>query len=243
MEPHGKGTRGAMKAGLLAAGLLLGFGPGAAWGCDLMTPQGPVAVSSTINGLLVETIERVSWTVTDEGEIHRLANAKEVGALSQACGSLAQLTGRIKVQPALSDVPVTGEGDPVSGIPDLGVGTVSGDVKFYRDSGSVLKGTMAGFLDFTPTNAGTRMCPNPATGELGPCPFVYSWGTWVIPSVGLQGGFSGLALVAFPCAAETGYCYLDVTGALSGTPYSLVPLTIEETQPAPSAKFVITLYK
>jgi hypothetical protein len=216
MEPH-RGGRGALKVGLLVAGLLLGLGPAAAEAQQCTLQDGTV-VNGSVLGVLTETIERVDFVATDEPSdpVHRVATAKEVGSLTQGCGSLAFLEGAVKVQPVISDVSLA-----------TGVGPITGSVKFYPSSsgGGVLKGTLTGTLDFTPA--------------FGGLPFVNVSGTWNIPSSGLGGGFAGVALVPFPCEAATGFCYFDVTGALGG---GLVPLTIPETQPAPSAKFIVTLF-
>ncbi|HEV8675182.1 MAG TPA: hypothetical protein VGX21_14125 [Methylomirabilota bacterium] len=206
MEPH-RGGRGALKVGLLAAGLLLALGPVAA---------DAECTGNSIVGVLTETIERVDFVATDEPSdpVHRVATAKEVGTLTQGCGSLAFLEGAVKVQPVISDVSLA-----------TGVGPITGSVKFYPSSsgGGVLKGTLAGTLDFTPAFSGL--------------PFVNVSGTWIIPSLGVSGNFAGVALLAFPCAAPTGFCYIDLDN-----PGEVVPLTIPETQPAPLSKFVVTLF-
>jgi hypothetical protein len=216
-----------LKAGVLAAGLVLGLASGA-W-------AEPCANGATgmIRGVLTETIERVEALITDEGDVHRLATAKEVGELSGGCGTLAFLQGRMKVQPAVSKVPVIGPGVSPE-MPDLGKGPISGDLKFFGNGPIVYKATMGGWLDFGPTNSTVTDCNG------GPCPFVLAYGTFEIASQGLAGTFQGVALVPFPCPLPTGFCYLNYGGALGGSD-QVVPLTIDELQPAPSAKFVITL--
>jgi hypothetical protein len=216
-----------LKAGLLAAGLLLAVGPAAAWaqGCTLPLPTGSVPVNGSVAGVLVETIEQVTIAPNEEGALERSAKAKEVGALGNGCGSLASLVGRIQVH-AESWVPVL---DPT--VPLLGAGPISGMFHVYPAAGgAALKGALAGSLDFSATH------PNDMCG--GPCPWVYANGDWSITKAGLKGQFTGLALVPFPCA--WGFCYLDPTGTLGPDPVALTP---EELIPEPSAKFVITLFQ
>jgi hypothetical protein len=216
-----------LRAGLLAAGLLLAVGPAAAWAqsCTLTRPDGPVPVSGTVAGVLVETIEQVTIAPNEDGVLERSARAKEVGELGNGCGSLAGLVGRMQVH-AESWVPVL---DPEA--PLLGAGPISGMFHVYPAAGGpAMKGALSGSLDFSPTH------PNETCG--GPCPWVYASGDWSITKAGLKGQFTGLALVPFPCS--WGLCYLDPTGTLGNGP---VALTAEEQIPAPSAKFVITLFQ
>jgi hypothetical protein len=206
-----------LKVGLLAAALLLAVGPAAADDPACTLPDGTVVRGSVV-GVLTETIERVDLVATDEptDPLHRVATAKEVGTLTGGCGSLAFLEGAVKVQPVVSDVSLT-----------TGTGPITGSVKFYPSSsgGGVLKGTLSGTLDFSTVSSGYVNVNE---------------GKFSIPSLGLEGGFVGVALVPFPCTvAATGFCYYDVTGALGG---GFVPLTVPETQPAPSAKFVLTVF-
>jgi hypothetical protein len=232
MEPH-RG-RGVLKVGLLlVAALLLAFGPAAAWACTL--PDGTTTVQATVTGVLTETIERVDTVQTDDNEVHRVATAKEVGTVTAGCGtSLAALIGAIKVQPALSDVLVFSS----SPNPALNTGPITGSVKFYPASGSgVVKAALTGTLDFT-------------TAIVQRLPYVTISGEWTGTNSSLRGGVVGVALLPVAaadlggaCLAATGFCYVDVTGGLSGTAGTLVPLTIDEVQPAPSAKFVVTLFQ
>jgi hypothetical protein len=206
---------------------MLAMGPAAAWaqGCTLMRPDGPVPMLGTVAGVLVETIEQVDIGPNEEGVIERHARAKEVGDLANGCGSLAGLVGRMQVH-AESTVPVL---DPAG--PMLGAGPISGMFHVYpAGGGGSMKGALSGSLDFAPTY------PNDTCG--GPCPWVLASGDWSITKTGLRGQFAGLALVPFPCPA--GLCYLDPTGTLGTGP---VPLTDAEQIPAPSAKFVITLFQ
>jgi hypothetical protein len=206
MESH-RG-RGVLKVGLLVAALLLALGPAPVAAADCTGNQ--------VLAVLTETIETVEFTVEVDG-VHRVATAKEVGTLSNACGNLAFLEGAgVKVQPVGSDVMVGLDGKPT-------VGTLAGSVKFYpHTSGGVMKGTITGALDFT---------------TLGSV-YVGVTGKFELPGAGIKGTLSGLALMPFPCAAPSGFCYLDVTGQLGG---GVVPLTIEEAQPEPLSKFVVTL--
>jgi hypothetical protein len=229
MEPQTR-MRVVGKVGVLAAAFLLALGPGAAW-ADCTLPDG-TAVNGTVLGVLTETVERID-PVNDDAEVHRVATAKEVGTLTVGCGtSLASLVGPIKVQPALSDVLLAPATDP-----RLNTGPITGSVKFFR-SGNALKGTLTGTLDF-----------NPAL--VGGMPFVKVSGEWSVANLSLQGGFVGVALLPVPaanlggaCLAATGFCYVDVTGALTpeGVVGAIVPLTVSETQPAPAAKFIVTLF-
>ncbi len=236
MTPQGskRNVLNVLKVGLLAAGLLLGVGPAAAWaeGCSLPSGQG---VNGWLGGVLVETIEQAEIGLGESG-LERHAKATERGTLSGACGSLAALRGRIMVH-AESWIPVL---DP--SVPLLGIGPITGTFHIYpdgQDSGS-LKGALAGSLDFTPTQ------PNDNC-QLG-CPWVGAQGTWTTTGKNSTGGlFGGLALVPAPCPTGVGLCYYDPTQtlgeALPGWPFAVVPLTDAELIPAPSAKFVITLFQ
>ncbi len=233
MEPQGKGKRSAMKAGLLAAGLLVGFGPAAAWaqGCTLATPAGGVPVNATIGGVLVETIEHTEIVLGDTGLPERHATATERGNLGGTCGSLASFQGRMMVH-AESWVPIL---DPT--VPLLGEGPITGIFHIFPDGSTAsVKGALAGSLDFSPTRGDTEpwlsLCG-------GPCPWVVAQGTWTTTGKNpVAGQFGGFALVPFPCGLDL-LCYLDPTGTLGQGP---IPLTAEELIPAPSAKFVITLF-
>jgi hypothetical protein len=204
MEPH-RG-RGVLKVGMLAVALLLALSPATA---------DTVCTGNQVLAVLIETIETVEFTSEPEGA-HRVATAKEVGTLSDACGNLAFLEGAsVKVQPVGSDVLV------INGSPT--VGTLAGSLKIYpHASGGVLKGTITGVLDFTTIGSG----------------YVGASGKFELPGAGIKGSFTGVALMPFDCAFPSGSCYFDVTGQLGG---GVVPLSIEEAQPEPLAKFVVTL--
>ena len=233
MKPQ-RGRRITLKAGLLAAGLLLGLAPATAWaaeGCSLPTGQ---AVNGRLGSVLVETIEHAEIVLGETG-LERNAGATERGTLANACGSLARLQGRIMVY-AESSIPVL---DP--SVPLLGVGPISGTLHIYPDGGGAsVKGVLAGTLDFTPTQPND----NCARG----CPWVGAQGTWTTAGKNsTSGGFAGLALVPAPCPTGEGLCYYDPTqtlgAALPGWPFAVVPLTDAELIPAPSAKFIITLFQ
>jgi hypothetical protein len=227
MRPLGGGKRIALKAGLLAAGILLALGPApaGAQGCTLTLPTGSWPVNGTVAGVLVETIEHTAIVPNEEAVLERHARAKEMGELGHGCGSLASFAGRIQVH-AESWVPVLDHTVPL-----LGTGPISGVFHIYPvDGAKPMKGALSGSLNFYPTH------PNELCG--GPCPWVYASGDWSIAKTGAKGQFAGLALVPYPC--ELGLCYWDPTGTLGTGPVALTP---EELIPAPSAKFVITLFQ
>lgn len=216
---------------LLAVGLLFVLAPAAAWAgeCDVTTLTGPIPAGASVRAVILEAIEHVGFVATTTGLV-REASANETGTLSDGCGALASLEGRIHSH-ATSTTPVSATGD-------LGVGDITGTFHIYPDgsgSGSV-KGVLVGYLDFTPTNAGNTTCG-------GPCPWVWAWGSWTTSGKNpTGGGFVGVAFVPFPCS--WGWCYLDdPLGSLSGVQYNFIPLTQKELTPAPSAKFVVTLFQ
>lgn len=225
MKPHGRGTRNAVKVGLLAAGVLLGLSPMVASAQDC--PAG----ANILQGVLVETIEQTDVRLGDEGKLERYARATERGALAVGCGSLAGLRGRMMVH-AESWVEVF---DPT--VPLLGAGPITGTFHIYPEDGNgSVKGVLTGTLDFAPTRGDTSPWREQCGG---PCPFVLVEGGWTTSGKSpIAGWFGGLALVPFPCGPSL--CYMDPTKTLGVGP---IPLTAEELIPAPSAKFVITLFQ
>jgi hypothetical protein len=232
------GRHVALKVSLLAAGLLLALGPSAAWaGCPL--PGAPGPANGTIGGVLVETIEQADIALNETGQLERYARATERGTLAAGCGSLGALQGRIMVQ-AESWTPVL---DPT--VPLLGLGPIAGVIHIYpAGGGASIRGALAGSLDFSPTHPSTATEPNVC--PMG-CPWVTAKGTWTTTGRNsTSGGFAGLALVPAPCPGDQGLCYYDPTGTLGDlTPLGLavVPLSDAELIPAPSAKFIITLFQ
>jgi hypothetical protein len=206
---------------LLAASLLLLLllSPAAARACDF---QG-ATVSGTLTGLLLETTEHV----TVRADV-REAHAREVGTLSDHCGTLTDLGSVLRVH-AVSRIPM----DPATH--DLGIGPISGAFSTDTSAGGLLLGS----LDFRPTNSGVTDCNG------GPCPFAWVAGTWTIASpTPLVGAFSGVALIPFPCSLGLGWCYLDPTGTV-GPPSTPTPIRPEAMTRRrwPEATLVITLYR
>jgi hypothetical protein len=238
MEPQ-RSQRGALKVGLLAAGLVLGLGPTAAL-ADSCTFQG-LTVNGTVKAVLRETREKVTWSATS-----REAKATENGDLREGCGSLSPLVGTAQAK-GQSEIPVLGT--LPNGLPILGKGPTS--AKFHIDTAASgrVTGELGGELDFT-TLYGSPLCG-------GPCPFVLASGTWSTQGNDQTGGgFGGVALVAFdatqgcPTAlSPTGWCYLDPTATLTGFPVpggTLVPLdagNFSEKDGLPEAVFIVTLFQ
>jgi hypothetical protein len=72
---------------------------------------------------------------------------------------------------------------------------------------------------------------------------VAAWAITAAPAA--RGRFIGVALVPFACgaAASTGWCYLDPTGHVTGTPFDLVEAAPSDLNGGPEAKFIVTLYQ
>jgi hypothetical protein len=219
-------------AGCVTALLLVAASWAAADGpCPLPLPTGTLWVRGTLNGLLQEETERV---VIRDGE--RKARAKEQGAFFGGCGSLTLLEGRVYIR-AESLTPLTLDG--------LGIGDFTGTLHIQPDHGArrvgggSFKGVVTGELDFRPTNSTATACSG------NPCPWVWASGTRMITGTQAVGGrFTGVALVPFACAAAaTGWCYLDPTGFLTGTPFDLVEAVLSDLNGGPEAKFLVTLYQ
>jgi hypothetical protein len=263
MEPQGKGKRSAMKAGLVAAGLLLGLAPtsASAQGCTVMTLNGPVQVHASVRGVFLEAIEHVNFVATDDGGVAREAPAIEVGTLDRPCGTFVATNGNSVVMTgtfrshARSSTPVTVVDPSSPATWALGVGDTAGTMQIRPDSGGVnlLKGSFTSVLDFTPTNVappdgslGSMIrCPG-LDGALGPCPWVFvtTPGSWeTTGKTVVQGMFVGVALVPVEVVPGQWFYVDDMFGSLSGRPYSMVPLTQQELTPQPSAKFVVTLFQ
>jgi hypothetical protein len=227
MEPWAR-KRVALKVGLLASGLLLALAPAAASAEPCSN-----GANGAIGALLVETIEHTELVPGDEG-VERHARATERGDLAGGCGSLESFQGRMMVH-AESWIPV----DPATGL--LGLGSITGTFHILPEAGqSSVKGVLEGALDFTQTHPGV-VCP------MG-CPWVLASGWWKTAGKNVtQGMFGGLALVPAPCLTGEGLCYYDPTGKLGEIDprvgAAVVPLTDAEMIPAPSAKFIVTLYQ
>jgi hypothetical protein len=238
MEPH-RSQRGALKVGLLAAGVLLGLSSTTAWadGCAF---QG-LTVNGTVKAVLRETLENVSWP---DGT--RQAQATEIGDFRDGCGTLSSLVGAAEAH-ANSRIPVLGA--LPNGLPILGKGPTSGTFLVDTAASGQQPGTLDGELDFT-TLYGSPLCG-------GPCPFVLASGTWsTLGDNQTGGGFGGVALVPFDttqgCPAvlsPTGWCYLDPTSTLTGFPVAggtLAPLgagDFSQRDGTPQAIFIVTLFQ
>jgi len=233
--------------------------------CAIPSPDGltMVPVNSSIVGVLTETMESapahaapggtgpLSAGSYPDGPGVRLAQATERGQLGvgAACGALGSIAGSIVVHAQSRITVVTDDNgqlvlDPISGAPELTTGTIEGHFKVVTATGTV-GGSLDGNLDFTLTLPTATACSG------GPCPWALANGTWSTTSGGgVQGGFSGFALIPFqlplPDGTFTPWMYFDPTGALTpdGNP-GTVPLnpTTDMNGTSPAAKFIVTLYQ
>jgi hypothetical protein len=224
-----RGPTSSWKRFVIAAAFVAGVMPGVALADDCAS-----GADGMITGVLTETMESPPAQAAPGGPLLagtfppgqgvRLAQATENGVLANGCGSLISLEGQIVVH-AQSRVALTSAG--------LGTGPIGGTFSIATETGNI-SGKLTGTLDFTPTNNNV--------------PIVYvNDGFWSTQGPdGLQGGFSGVALVPFPCGGET-WCYYDPTGVLTadGKPgyVFLDPASDFDQHGSPEAKFIITLFQ
>jgi len=226
MEPHGKGARGAMKAGLLAAGLLLGFGSATAW-----------AQSGVAQGVLYETLESPPAHAATMGPLpgvynagtgERMAEAKETGDI-QGWGSLAGFSGEMVVQ-GQSRVPF----DPTTG--QFGSGTVSGVFHIDNATGPGIAGKLDGSLNLSLLTSTENGCP---------CPLAPTSGTWsTLGKDKTSGVFQGVFLLPFqhPLAPELGWLYLELDPATGQPTGGVTPVQPSEFKDGvPLVKLVVAL--
>jgi hypothetical protein len=218
--------------------------------------QCPVALASTqtsaagsIIGVLNETRERIGIDLDNPSPLNqgrfldgeRIANAIEQGVLVTGCGTLKGFEGEIKVL-AVSKIPFNATGTPV---PDLGIGPINGTFRISTIAGRI-DGRLAGVLDFLPTNVAVTMCG-------GPCPFVYTSGSWTTTEtrralpINKTGSFAGVALVPFQHPVSKAWLYYDPTGILLGTPGTGGYLALDAVKDfnadgLPEAKFIVNMF-
>jgi hypothetical protein len=217
--------------------------------CPVVLASTQTSAAGSIIGVLNETRERLRVDLDDPSPLNqgkfldgeRIANAAEQGVLVTGCGTLKAFEGEIKVL-ATSRIPFNATGAP---IPDLGIGPINGTFKISTAAGRI-DGRLNGVLDFVPTNSAVTLCG-------GPCPFVYTSGSWTTLetrralNINKTGSFAGVALVPFQHPATGAWLYYDPTGILLGTPGTggYLPLDVVKDFNAdglPEAKFIVNMF-